>query len=75
MTDKLDLVLERTIDAPIDLVWAAYTNPEHLKQWFAPRPYRDHRVRARPSARRHFPHPHGRSRRFRHRPWQRRLRA
>jgi uncharacterized protein YndB with AHSA1/START domain len=39
MTDKLDLVLERTIDAPIDLVWAAYTNPEHLKQWFAPRPY------------------------------------
>jgi len=39
MTDKLDLVLERTIDAPVDLVWAAYTNPEHLKQWFAPQPY------------------------------------
>jgi uncharacterized protein YndB with AHSA1/START domain len=39
MTDKLDLVLERTIDAPIDLVWAAYTNPEPLKRWFAPRPY------------------------------------
>ena len=39
MTDKLDLVLERTIDAPIDLVWKAYTDPEHLKQWFAPRPY------------------------------------
>ena len=39
MTDKLDLVLERTIDAPSDLVWAAYTNPEHLKRWFAPRPY------------------------------------
>ena len=39
MTDKLDLVLERTIDAPIDLVWQAYTNPEHLKRWFAPRPY------------------------------------
>ena len=40
MTDKLDLVLERTIDAPVDLVWNAYTNPEHLKQWFAPKPYR-----------------------------------
>ena len=40
MTDKLDLVLERTIDAPVDLVWKAYTNPEHLKQWFAPKPYR-----------------------------------
>lgn len=39
MTDKLDLVLERTIDAPIDLVWEAYTNPEHLKRWFAPRPF------------------------------------
>ena len=39
MTDKLDLVLERTIDAPLGLVWEAYTNPEHLKRWFAPRPY------------------------------------
>jgi uncharacterized protein YndB with AHSA1/START domain len=39
MTDKIDLVLERTIDAPIDLVWAAYTNPEHVKRWFAPRPF------------------------------------
>jgi uncharacterized protein YndB with AHSA1/START domain len=34
-----DLVLERTLDAPIDLVWKAYTDPEHIKQWFAPRPY------------------------------------
>ena len=39
MTDKLDLVLERTIEAPIDLVWKAYTDPNHLKQWFAPKPY------------------------------------
>jgi uncharacterized protein YndB with AHSA1/START domain len=35
-----DLVLERTLDAPIGLVWQAYTDPEHIKQWFAPRPYR-----------------------------------
>src|SRR6185369_2463210 len=34
-----DLILERTLDAPIELVWAAYTDPEHLKQWFAPKPY------------------------------------
>ena len=34
-----DLVLERTLDAPLDLVWEAYTNPEHIKQWFAPKPY------------------------------------
>ena len=39
MAEHLDLVLERTLDAPIDLVWKAYTQPEHLKQWFAPRPY------------------------------------
>jgi uncharacterized protein YndB with AHSA1/START domain len=39
MANDLDLVLERTLDAPIDLVWKAYTDPEHLKQWFAPRPY------------------------------------
>ena len=39
MTDHHDLVLERTLDAPVDLVWKAYTDPEHLKQWFAPRPY------------------------------------
>ena len=39
MTNENDLVLERTLDAPIELVWKAYTDPEHLKQWFAPRPY------------------------------------
>jgi uncharacterized protein YndB with AHSA1/START domain len=39
MAENLDLVLERTLDAPIDLVWRAYTDPEHLKQWFAPKPF------------------------------------
>jgi uncharacterized protein YndB with AHSA1/START domain len=39
MTDNTELVLDRTIDAPRDLVWKAFTNPEHLKKWFAPRPY------------------------------------
>ena len=34
-----DLIIERTLDAPIELVWEAYTNPEHIKQWFAPKPY------------------------------------
>lgn len=34
-----DLVLERTLDAPLALVWEAYTKPEHIKRWFAPRPY------------------------------------
>lgn len=39
MAEELDLVLERTLDAPRDLVWKAYTDPNHLKQWFAPKPY------------------------------------
>jgi uncharacterized protein YndB with AHSA1/START domain len=39
MASELDLVLERTLDAPVDLVWKAYTEPAYLKQWFAPRPY------------------------------------
>jgi uncharacterized protein YndB with AHSA1/START domain len=39
MAEDLDLVLERTLDAPLDVVWKAYTDPNHLKQWFAPKPY------------------------------------
>ncbi len=39
MSDQNDLVLERVLDAPRDLVWKAWTNPEHLKKWWAPRPY------------------------------------
>ncbi len=35
----LDLVLEREIDVPVDLVWKAWTTPSHLKEWFAPKPW------------------------------------
>lgn len=37
---KLDLVLERYIDVPPELVWSAWTEPEHLKQWFTPAPWK-----------------------------------
>lgn len=36
---KLDLVLERVVDVPPSLVWAAWTTPEHLKKWFTPAPW------------------------------------
>ena len=36
---KLDLVLERVVDVPRELVWAAWTQPEHLKKWFTPAPW------------------------------------
>jgi uncharacterized protein YndB with AHSA1/START domain len=35
----LDLVLEREVDVPPELVWEAWTTPEHIKQWFAPKPF------------------------------------
>ena len=35
----LDLVLEREVDVPPDRVWAAWTQPEQLKRWFAPAPF------------------------------------
>jgi uncharacterized protein YndB with AHSA1/START domain len=34
---KLDLVLERFVDAPRHLVWEALTKPEHLRVWYMPR--------------------------------------
>ena len=37
---KLDLVLERVVDVPPHLVWEAWTQPEHLKKWFCPRPWK-----------------------------------
>ena len=37
--DTYDLVLERTLNAPRDLVWRGWTETELLKQWFAPKPY------------------------------------
>lgn len=39
MVTERDLVLTRLIDAPPAKVYEAWTNPEILKQWFAPLPY------------------------------------
>lgn len=37
---KLDLVLERIVDVKPEKVWKAWTQPEHLKKWFTPAPYK-----------------------------------
>ena len=34
---KLDLVLRRELDVPREHVWSAWTRPDYLTQWFAPR--------------------------------------
>ena len=36
---ELDLVLERVVDVPRNLVWQAWTRPELLKKWFSPAPW------------------------------------
>ena len=34
-----DLVVKRLLDAPVELVWEAWTKPEHIKQWWGPSDY------------------------------------
>ncbi len=36
---RLDFAIERVIDAPPGLVWEALTKPEHLKEWYMPKPW------------------------------------
>lgn len=36
---ELDLMFERVIDVPRELVWQAWTTPEKLKPWFCPLPW------------------------------------
>jgi uncharacterized protein YndB with AHSA1/START domain len=38
-TADRDLVLTRIVDAPRDKVYRCWTEPELLKQWFAPKPW------------------------------------
>ena len=42
-TDK-ELVLDRLIDAPRDKVYRCWTEPDLIKQWFAPKPWTVARV-------------------------------
>jgi uncharacterized protein YndB with AHSA1/START domain len=40
MTDKHDspnsVVIERSFDAPIGLIWKMWTDPNHFKAWYGP---------------------------------------
>jgi uncharacterized protein YndB with AHSA1/START domain len=38
--NKLDLTFERIVDVPPHLVWRAWTEPELMKQWFCPLPWK-----------------------------------
>lgn len=39
-TSSFSLDIERVLDAPVDKLWRCWTEPELLKQWFCPRPWR-----------------------------------
>ncbi len=36
---KRDFAIERFIDAPPRIVWQALTTPEHLQEWYMPKPW------------------------------------
>lgn len=36
---KQDIVITRTFDAPLELVWKAWTDPEQVKRWWGPKDY------------------------------------
>ena len=35
-TKDRELLLSRKLDAPVDLVWEAWTRPEHIANWWGP---------------------------------------
>lgn len=40
LNPELDLILERMTDIPASDIWEAWTNPELIKEWFCPRPWK-----------------------------------
>ncbi|HEX3081777.1 MAG TPA: SRPBCC domain-containing protein [Candidatus Saccharimonadia bacterium] len=36
---KFDIVINRIVDAPLDLVWRAWTEPEHIMKWWGPQDF------------------------------------
>jgi uncharacterized protein YndB with AHSA1/START domain len=37
---RLDLVFQRVVDIPPELIWQAWTVEEHIKHWFTPAPWK-----------------------------------
>lgn len=35
----MDTILSRTFDAPVDVVWKAWTRPEYIRRWWGPKDY------------------------------------
>ena len=37
-----DFVISRVLNAPRDLVWQCFTDPERMKQWWGPKGFKVH---------------------------------
>ena len=35
-TNNREITVSRILDAPIDLIWELWTNPDHIKNWWGP---------------------------------------
>src|SRR5262245_14313661 len=38
-TKSTDFVISRVLDAPRELVWRSFTDPDHMKQWWGPKDF------------------------------------
>lgn len=36
---KEDIVIRRIVDAPVDLVWRAWTEPDYVRRWWGPKDF------------------------------------
>jgi uncharacterized protein YndB with AHSA1/START domain len=41
-TSDRELLLTRTLSAPIKLVWEVWTDPAHIKNWWGPNGFYEH---------------------------------
>ena len=42
---KQEIIITRVFDAPRELVWKAWTDPEHFQRWWGPKDYTVHFAR------------------------------
>src|SRR5580692_663141 len=40
-TSDRELRLSRVLDAPVELVWEVFTDPEHIAQWWGPNGFKN----------------------------------
>ena len=53
---ETDLLLERDVETPPELIWAAWTEPKHVVKWFTPAPWKtvDCKIELRPGGNFYF---------------------